>query len=196
MRLSVGLSEITGDVVLPAPADRVYDARLLGLAVRSDHHGLIGAHRVFLLIQGTTATELKPLVEVSVALTDQSFRVKSEKARCLLSAGETFVDLHSYCDFSGMLQYRLDKDVALVLASAWEVGPGSARPVVTIEHMVKITNVDPVRNALMEEWKAVLTQEPNISATRASGAYESPQKAEYWDRPVKKLRRMESEATP
>ena len=145
---------------------------------------------MFLLIQGTTATELKPLVEVSVALTDQSFRAKSAKARCLLSAGETFVDLHGYCDFSTMLQYRLDKDVALVLASAWEVGPGSARPVVTIEHMVKITDVDPVRNSLMEEWKAALTQE---SAKRALEEYESPQKAEYWDRAAKMLRRMESE---
>ena len=61
-----------------------------------------------------------------------------------------------------MLQYRLDKDVALVLASAWVQSPGSARPVVTIENMVKITDVEAVRNALMEEWQAALTQEPEI----------------------------------
>ena len=106
------------------------------------------------------------------------------------------MDLHGYCDFNGMLQYRLDKDVALVLASAWDQGPGSARPLVTIEYMVKITHVESVRSALMEEWKAALTHDANTTAKRASGAYESPQKAEYWDRPVKKLRRMESEPTP
>ena len=86
--------------------------------------------------------------------------------------------------------------MALVVASAWDAGPGSARPMVTIENMVKITDVEAVRNALMEEWQAALTQEPEISAKRASGAYDSPQKPEFWDRPTKMMRRVESEPVP
>ena len=45
-------------------------------------------------------------------------------------------------------------------------GPGSARPVVTVEQMVRITDVDPLRNTMMEEWKAVLTQQPNVLRLR------------------------------
>ena len=33
---------------------------------------------------------------------------------CLLSDKEISMDLHGYCDLGSMLQYRLDKDVALV----------------------------------------------------------------------------------
>ena len=68
---------------------------------------------------------------------------------------------------------------------------------VTIESIVKITYVDRVRHAMMEEWKAALTRDADTTAKRASGAYESPQKAEYWEESTrKKLRRMESEPTP
>ncbi len=56
--------------------------------------------------------------------------------------------------------------------------------------------MEPVRRALRAGWQVALTKDAELTAKRDSGAYESPQKPEYWDRPVKKLRRMESEATP
>ena len=62
--------------------------------------------------------------------------------------------------------------------------------------MVKITDVKPVQDAMMEEWKAALTNDADYTAKRKAGAYESPQKLDYWDRPAKKLRSMESEPTP
>ena len=62
--------------------------------------------------------------------------------------------------------------------------------------MVKIAHVKPVQDAMMEEWKAALTNDADTTAKRASGAYESPQKPEYWDRPTKKLKSMVSEPAP
>ena len=39
MQLAVGLAEILGDLVIPAPVDRVEEIPMLGLAVRSDSKG-------------------------------------------------------------------------------------------------------------------------------------------------------------
>ena len=172
MRHSLGVSAVAGDGVMAAPADRAQDDPLLGLVVRSDHHGLIRAHRVSLLNQGTATTQLEPLTE-GQSLTAQLVQVKSEKGRCLLSDTEIVVDLRGYCDFAGMLQYRLDTDIALVLVSAWGYAQGSARPLVTIENMVNITQVDAVRSALMEEWRAALTQDVERPKKCARGAHES-----------------------
>ena len=191
MRLTLGLSEIAGDGVLAAPAERVVDDPMLGLAVRSDHTGIISAHRILLLVQGTGASTLEPMGEIGQSLTAQSFRVMSENVRCLLSDTETHIDLHGYCDFGAMLQYRLDNDVALVLMSAWSKSPVSDRQVATIEHMRKLGEEEKTSllASLAVEWKAALTD-----TIKEADEYQSPQKPEYWERATKKLRRMESEA--
>ena len=130
---------------------------------------------------------------------EASFRVTSEQVVCLLS-GETapVVDLHGYCDYAAMLQYRLDNDVALVQVSAYDKDPVSGRPVLTMEHIRKVgAEVLPVlQQSLTEEWKAALS--PGIAEGEAPGAvhYHSPQKTDYWDRDAKRLRRMESEPAP
>ena len=72
MRLTLGLSDIVGDVVLAAPADRVGDAPLVGLAARSDDDMPIGAHRILLLVQGTGDSKLEPLGDQGQSLTAQS----------------------------------------------------------------------------------------------------------------------------
>ena len=159
---------------MAVPADRVLDDPLLGLAVRADEAGPIGAHNVFLLVQGTNKTVVEPLGAEGQSLEAQSFRIKSENVRCLLSGEEIHVDLHGYCDYDTMLQYRLDKDYAVVLASAWTHDPGSAKPLATIEYMAKIAHVKPVQDAMMEEWKAALTNDADTTAKRAVGAYFSP----------------------
>ena len=206
MRLTLGLSEIDGDGVLAAPAERVVDDPMLGLAVRSDDKGIISAHRILLLVQGTGTSvtryleqvtrcrhfsDLEPMDEKCQSVTAQSFRVMSENARCLLSDTETYIDLHGYCDFQGMLQYRLDKDVALVFMSAWSKSQVSDRQVATIEHMRKLGEEEKTSllASLAVEWKAALTH-----TTKQADEYQSPQKADYWERPTKKLRSMESEA--
>ena len=65
------------------------------------------------------------------------------------------------------------------------------RPVATIEHMTKVVDIAPLVQALAQEWSTALAAAPVSSAAK----YFSPRKGEYWDRPVKRLRRMESEVT-
>ena len=204
MRLALGLADLDGDVVQACPVERVGDASMLGLAVRSDVKGWISAHRVLLLVQGTCESQLDAVGEAK-GLTEQSYRVTSNKVRCLLSETESFIDLHGYCDFGNMLTYRLDKDVALVVVSAVEaavevpssdmpalMGPVSDRLVASVEHMQKIS--EPQKLSLLQslavEWRTALTND----AAAAVGPYESPLKREYWEQPASKLRRLESEA--
>ena len=187
MRAMLGLSEVSGEVVLAAPAGRVQD--LSGLALESSDRGFLPAHRVLLLVKGTTSSTLEPIGEKGQSLTAQSFRVASKEARCLLSDSEVYVNLYGYCDYSSMLQHRLDKDTALVLASALEVAPDTQEKTFTVEHMVKVQDVDKLKTSLDIEWKIVLLSEANEEREQ----YASPTKAEYWNRDVKKLKRIVSE---
>ena len=111
----------------------------------------------------------------------------------MLSASETYIDLVGYCDFNGMLRYRLGSDDALVLVSAVSphasdsVSAGGPAFVATIEHMQKVTAAE--KKALLEslavEWKSVLIYQ------RSEGA--SATEPGYWEQPVSKLRRLQSE---
>jgi hypothetical protein len=181
MRASLGLSEVTGDVVMAVPADRALDAPILGLAARSDRKGVNGAHRVLLLAKGTEESKLEP-PNASQSLIDQSFRISSKKVKSLSSDNGISMDLHGYCDLGSMLQYRLDKDVSLALASAVETaatpGENDAR---AIEHMMKIGDVPPLKAALEEEWKTALTNHH----AEPTDKHMSPQQLAYWERPAK-----------
>jgi len=179
-------------------------ASMLGLAVRSDFKGWMNAHRVLLLVQGTSGSQLDPVGEAK-SVKEQSYRVTSNKVRCLLSETESFIDLHGYCDFDHMMTYRLDKDVALVVVSAVEaaveapspdtpalMGPVSDRLVASVEHMQKISESEKLSllQSLAVEWRTALTKD----AAADVGSYESPVKRDYWEQPATKLRRIESEA--
>ena len=67
MRLLCGLSTVTGDVVIPAPATYVVEDHLVGMAVRrdpapgADSAQVIGASRVLLLVCGTSKTTMSPI---------------------------------------------------------------------------------------------------------------------------------------
>ena len=204
MRLALGLADLDGDVVQACPVERVGDASMLGWAVRSDVKGWISAHRVLLLVQGTCESQLDAVGEAK-GVKEQSYRVTSNKVRCLLSETESFIDLHGYCDFDHMMTYRLDKDVALVVVSAVEaavevpssdtpapMGPVSDRLVASVEHMQKISESEKLSllQSLAVEWRTALTKD----AAADVGSYESPVKRDYWEQPATKLRRIESEA--
>ena len=74
MRLIAGLSEITGKVVIPAHVQRVTDAPLIGLVVRSDVSELpLVAHRVLLLVQGAMDISMEPLDEECQKILEQTF---------------------------------------------------------------------------------------------------------------------------
>ena len=167
-RLCRGFSEVVGDVVLPVPVGRVLEDPLAGLAVRGDDNKNIGANKVLLLVRGTSETNIDPLQE-GKDMAEQTFKVSSMAADCLLSESRAQVDLVGYCDFKKMLTYRLDTECALILVSAIDCGaPGSAsaasaagnaRPTATIEHVTKLSKdeVSELTRSLAEEWKAVLT---------------------------------------
>ena len=190
MRDMLGFADVTGDIVLAAPASRVQDVS--GLALETGEGRYISAHRVLLLVKGTVPSELSPIGDSGQSLTAQSFRVSSKKTRCLLSEGEVFVNLYGYCDFKTMLQYRLDKDTALVLASAAQIDSTTGEKTFIIEHISKVQQVNTLKESLQQEWRTVLLNEK----ASESEQFASPQKAEYWERSVKRLRRMESEPAP
>ena len=107
-----------------------------------------------------------------------------------MSDTEQYIDLVGYCDFAGMLTYRLDKDVALVLISAVS---GSAPDSVsaTIEHMQKVSSDEKAAliQSLAVEWKSVLGSKADDWDLELVSA----RKPEYWEQPASKLRRIESE---
>ena len=187
MRDVLGLAEVTGDIVLATPATRVQD--LSGLVVEKSDKVCLTAHRVLLLVQGTSPSVLDPVGQEGTPLEAQSFRVTSTKTRCLLSESEEFVNLYGYCDYKSMLQHRLDKDTALVLASAVEVDPTTNMKTFTVESIDKVQDVEALKASLDIEWRTVLLKEEH----RDVELYSSPLKPEYWGRDVKRLKRIISE---
>ena len=187
LRHMLGLCEVTGDIILPAPADRVHD--LSGLALATSANTYIPAHRLLLLVKGTEDSDLIQIGTQSQSLAAPSFRVVSAKVQCLLSDGEVFVKLYGYCDLKASLQYRLDKERALVLVSAIEVDRATNEKTFTIEHMTKIQDWDSLKASMDHEWKTLLLPESRDDEEE----YNSPVKAEYWDRGTKKLKRIISE---
>jgi len=188
MRDMLGLATVTGDIVLPAPATRVHDFG--GLALETSEKTYISAYRVLLLLKGTTLSKLDSIGEQSQPVSAQSFRVSSIKTQCLLSDTEVFVNLYGYCGFNNMLQYRLDKDTALVLASAVDIDPVTREQTFTVEHITKVQDVDNLKKSLETEWRTVLEH----VVPEENEQYSSPHKVEYWDRQAKRLKRIISEA--
>ena len=194
MRLSLGLSNVADGAVLAAPVDRLLDAPLLGLAARRDTGAPLGAHRVLLLVEGTEDTECDP-IDPSLPANEQTFKVTSPSARCLLSDPAARVTLAGYSDFKKMMQFRLDKETALVLGSAVTLAkPGSASDpcVVSVEHMRKVSKDE--RTALLismaSEWKSVLTAPDDLCKRE----YQSASDPAYWTpESMTKVRRLQSE---
>ena len=211
-RLCRGLSEVAGDVVLPVPVGRILEDPLAGLAVRRDDGKIIGANRVLLLARGTSSTEMESIQE-GKELREQIFKVSSTAADCLLSDPPAQVNLVGYCDFTNTLTYRVDKESALILASAVQcLAPGSASaagaagdacPTATIEHVTKLSKdeVAVLTRSLAEEWKAILTTATPGSANVAGtperpilvGSPRDPD-SKYWsEERQRKIRRLLSE---
>ena len=126
MRLSLGLSNVVEDAVLAVPVNRLMDAPMLGLAAKRDKGGPLQCHRVVLLVEGTEESDCDP-IDSTPTMDKQIFKITSRNARCLLSDDGVFVTLAGNSDFKKMMQFRLDKETALVLGSAVTLAkPGSA----------------------------------------------------------------------
>ena len=132
---------------------------------------------MLLLVEGTEETDCDS-IDDTLPMGQQTFKVTSPSARCLLSDPAAFVTLAGSCDFKKMMQYRLDKETALVLVSAVTFGaPSSASVesatglsahaaaapeapcVVSVEYMQKVSKDDEaaLTASMIAEWKSVLT---------------------------------------
>ena len=152
----------------------------------------------FLLRGGSTETVCDP-IDDSLPMKEQSFKVTSTCVHCLLSEPARQITLVGYCDYKKIMQYRLDMETALVLASAVHIealgsagAEGDANCVVTVDHMQKIsgTQAAALSVSMALEWKSVLTPYFFETQKRSSSeqAYWTPESA-------KKLWRLVSEPT-
>ena len=133
--------------------------------------------------------------------------MSSTETLCLLAdpteGAKCKINLIGYCDFNKMLTYRLDKETALVLASAVECpAPGIASATdgpcrtATIEHVVKLSKdeVLALQKSMAAEWKAILTSPQPGSSPAASPMSTKQVDSSYWSEERQpKLRRLQSE---
>ena len=200
MRSALGLAQPVAGVVLAAPITRVAQNPMHGLTVRVDTRGsaetqLLGAHRVLFLVQGTTKSSLD---RVSAKDDPDAFCVTSPKAKCLLAEGlmaeEAYLDLRGYCDMNTMLDFRLDKETAIVMVSSLESEGGRRAAAVEWVRKIEPHSVSQIRALLDIEWKTALTD----LGTDVLDSQMSPARPEYWESdgqpPARKARRVDSDA--
>lgn len=200
MKQCLGLSTISEDVVMPCGADRLLNDQLAGLALKVDASDPLSAFRVFLLVKGTEKTAMDSLDDKNTA-----FKVISKNVSCLLSETPTTLQLVAYCDLNKSLDYRLDRETALVLVSAVEHDmPGSASSgaeterglIATVEDMQKIgeSELESLKLSMNVEWKSVLIS-ANENESSSSPKRVSSADSEYWTQSARKLARLASEPT-
>ena len=167
---------------------------LHGLAVKANaaaHTHLVPAHRVLLLVKGTSKSTVERVAENA----DDAFCVTSLNAECLLEEGQqTRIDLKGYCNMETMLDFRIDREAAVVTVSF--IATEDDRLVASVEFVRKVEPhaLSDCKKALTIEWKAALAN----TLTNDLDSYSSPARPEYWspspDQPARKVRRVDSDA--
>ena len=132
----LGLATVQGGIVLPVPLGAIMKCPFLGMAVRRSDGQKIGAHRLLVMVDGTTESEVKELKSDDKTV----YFVESPSVKCALASPMTFsnmktVSLRGYCNMKTMLQYRLDEETAMALVSSISVKDG--RVYLTVEQMQK-----------------------------------------------------------
>ena len=151
------------DGVFAAKASDIVSKSFANLAVETDQQSLLTPYRLILLVKGTTKSKLEK------ASADPEGRiVSSESASCLLSSPATDVNLRGYATEMDLLDYKLDKDTAVVVVS--NVMKDSASKVwLCIEHLTKIhaDDVQEVIASLKVEYQMASTTRHEIDRKRA-----------------------------
>ena len=144
---------------------------------------------ILLLVQGINMSTLDAGIQAD-KIEDQSYKVTSNGARCLLSDADTTVNLVGYCNTGSMLTYRLDREVALVLVSAVTLAEDGSSFLATVEYMQKIGADDKASllKSLETEWKSVLLDQPREGL--------SPSEADYWNQKRNIRRCLSAHKTP
>ena len=156
-RLALGFNSIQENVVVASPLAAITRCPMLGLAIKYGDGCLIGAHRVIMLVEGTQPSRAQPLAGGG---DPGSFLVESKQVKCMLGTEEAFADIRGYCDFDSMLQYRLDKEKAVVMISHIDRQDMNSNAVLTIDFMCKVSesNVKQFVDNLREEAELLTLQ--------------------------------------
>ena len=198
LRYTKGLAPVLDSVAQAAPADRVVSNAMLGMCLLVDPSDesqsgkdLVPCFRAYLLVTGTEQTEMNPLIPGNMDMQSQEFIVTSRNVKCLLSDDIVAnFDLQCYCNWSNSLNYRLDKDTAIVRISDLKE-TGEHRFVASVEHIDKVARpeLESVRLAMTVEWRTALTR----AESGALDSHMSPAKAEFFVEPPRKVQRVLSD---
>ena len=102
----------TGGVVTCA-ATQLTTTNLLDLAVSIESHGIVAPHRALLLLEGTEKSQL-----ITAGTTSASRIIVSKNVKCLLSTSPTTVTLRAYASEDRLLDFKLDRRIAVAHVTA------------------------------------------------------------------------------
>ena len=109
---------------------------LLGLAVERSDGAKIAVHKAIVMVRGSQKPKTERLSEDK-----EIYAVTSEGATCLLAdddAAPVEVTIQGWCDIETLLQYRLDKEVAVITVSACTVCATTNKRTLIADSMEKI----------------------------------------------------------
>lgn len=152
-RSLLGVCDVQCDGIVPAPVSAIYQCPMLGLAVARSDGKKLGCFRALCLARGTQKSKCSKID--GTAGQQEAYRVESANATCLISGGA--VDLRGYCNIEGLLDFKLDTEVALLLVSSIRSSSGG-NPVVTLDFMEKVLtkDVDAVLSVIQTESEMAL----------------------------------------
>ena len=101
------------DGMVTCAAAQLTSTSLLNLAVKIENHGIVAPYRAVLLLEGSEKSTL-----ITAGTTSASRIIVSKKAKCLLSTAPTTVTLRAYAHEDMLLDYTLDRRVAVVRVTA------------------------------------------------------------------------------
>ena len=134
---------------------------------------------------------MNPLIDGITDLKSQEYIVTSKNVKCLLSDTDVDnLDLQCYCGWDDSLNYRLDKETAIVRISELKKND-QGRLSASVEHIDKVSKADlsDVRQAMTIEWKTALTK----AGATAVDSHMSPYRADFFENPARKVRRVNSD---
>ena len=132
----LGFCDVQGDAVIPASTREVIMCPLLGLAVERNNGTKTAVHKAIVMVRGSQKSTMDTLSEDK-----KTYAVTSEGVKCLLAdddAAPVEVTIQGWCDFETLLQYRLDKEVAVITVSACTVCPTTNKRKLIADSMEKI----------------------------------------------------------
>ena len=152
------------DGAFAAPASGIVTHGFANLAIETAAKSILRPHRVLLLIQGTQKSTLEK------ASADPDARVVcSENVKCLLSSENTKVNIRGYAKEMDLLDFKLDKDSAVVTVSN-VLKSENSKTWLVIETLSKISadKVTPVAKALLAEFEMAAAPRGALDKKRAA----------------------------